>query len=221
MLCEAYGMLDPPRQNRAKRAIANAIRLIIDAQHIAKSADSAGGWRYTPGSTDSDLSVTGWQLMALRGAANAGANIPRDSIDDAIAYIERRADPSGGFAYARNTPPDLGLTGAGVVSLSLLGKHDTPAALAGGDFLVRNPARGNEYFFYYAAYYVAQAAYQLGGRYTPAIFNPLCDTLIQHQRQDGHWSGGNDEAAAGDTYTTAMAVLALCVPYRYLPIYQR
>ena len=44
-------------------------------------------------------------------------------------------------------------------------------------------------------------------------------TGIDRQRKDGSWSGGGEE---GDpTYATAMAILTLGVPYRYLPIYQR
>jgi len=36
------------------------------------------------------------------------------------------------------------------------------------------------------------------------------------------WPGGaGEEATTGEAYRTSMAVLALCVPYRYLPLYQK
>ena len=38
----------------------------------AKNPEHAGGWRYQPTSRDSDISVTGWQVMALRAAKSAG-----------------------------------------------------------------------------------------------------------------------------------------------------
>jgi len=50
----------------------------------------------------------------------------------------------------------------------------------------------------------------------------LRDALLKQQDSKGHWpGGGGQEAEAGDAYRTSMAVLALCVPYRYLPLYQK
>ena len=39
-----------------------------------------GGWRYIHDldDVDSDLSVTGWQLMFLRSARNAGFEVPNE-----------------------------------------------------------------------------------------------------------------------------------------------
>ena len=39
---------------------------------------------YTPDSRDSDLSVTIWQLMALRSAKNAGLQVPGKAISDGL-----------------------------------------------------------------------------------------------------------------------------------------
>ena len=74
-LCESYGMLDERRQAQARTVISKAVRLILNAQKAAgkERTGSKGGWRYTPQSSDADTSVTGWQLMALRGAKNIGA----------------------------------------------------------------------------------------------------------------------------------------------------
>jgi hypothetical protein len=42
-------------------------------------------------------------------------------------------------------------------------------------------------------------------------------------RPTGEWTsrGASDDAQFGPCYCTAMAILALTVEYRYLPIYQR
>ena len=57
-LCEAYGMTgDPKIRDAAQRAIS-----FIEASQSRTS----GGWRYQPGIDDSDTSVVGWQLMALK-----------------------------------------------------------------------------------------------------------------------------------------------------------
>ena len=54
-------------------------------------AEDRGGWRYIDddGTCDSDLSITGWELMFLRSARNAGFDVPKQPIDDAVAYVRR------------------------------------------------------------------------------------------------------------------------------------
>jgi hypothetical protein len=226
MLCEAYGMLDDKRQEQARGAITRAVKVILDAQRVPKDEGNAGGWRYMPGDRDSDISVTGWQLMALRGAANVGADIPQRSLDAGVAYIKRRATTSGGFTYmsgvSGNSGPNPARTGTGVLALELLGQHGAKEALAGGDYLLRTPAgqtQGEQYF--YSMYYCSQAAWQLGGKYWDQLAPTIRDSLIQKQATNGAWSASGPEAQGGAAYATSMAVLALTVPYRYLPIYQR
>src|SRR5438477_255686 len=78
-----------------------AAKLILDAQKVPQGPH-AGGWRYQANSADADISVTGWQLMALRGAANCGAAVPKEVLDKGVAYIRRLAvpkDQGGGFGY--------------------------------------------------------------------------------------------------------------------------
>ena len=221
MLCEVYGMVDDERRVKIDAALAKAVKLILDAQRVPKDDNNKGGWRYTPESSDSDISLTGWQLMALRGAANAGAAVPKKALDDGIAYIRRRAVVGGGFSYNGNDGPNQGRTGCGILSLELLGQHLSKEAVAGGDYLMRNRVTGGGDFYYYAVYYCSQAANQLGGKYWDGIYRPLRDALVQSQRQNGSWAGVGNEGQGGDNYATAMAVLGLCVPYRYLPLYQR
>jgi hypothetical protein len=222
MLCEAYGMLDDARQKRAAKAISKAVALILAAQAVPKNSNDQGGWRYTPDATSSDISVTGWQLMALRGAANTGAPLPQRAIAQGIAYIKRRAVEGGGFSYTGEGGANPARSGTGILALELLGQHNTREAQAAGDYLRRNPITETEGFYYYTVYYCAQAAWQLGGDYWTDINRPIRRSLLQSQRADGSWSvqRGN-EAMAGTAYGTSMAILALTVPYRYLPIYQR
>lgn len=223
MLCEAYGMVNEARQQKIQSAVASAVKLILDAQRVAKPGQYAGGWRYTPDATDSDISVTGWQLMALRGAANIGAAVPQRAIQAGIAYITGMASPSGGFGYTSNNDVSSARTGTGVLSLELLGQHLTRPAIAGGDYLLSHPVSSPRQvsFYYYAVYYVSQAANQLGGKHWPGIYIPLRDGLIACQSVNGSWNSNLSGEGAGDVYATSMAILGLCVPYRYLPLYQR
>jgi hypothetical protein len=222
MLCETYGMLDEARQQRAAVAIAKAVRLILLAQAVPKDSNMRGGWRYSPDATDSDISVSGWQLMALRGAANIGAAVPPRAIQMGIEFIKRRAVARGGFSYQGNDNPSPARTGTGILALQLLGQNNSPEALAGGDYLRRTPIVPDNFYFY-TVYYCAQAAWQLGGSYWTDIDRPIRASLLQRQTLDGSWTVTNAglESSGGDAYGTAMAILALTVPYRYLPIYQR
>src|SRR4029079_10081412 len=68
-LSEVSGMVDPARQQRIDVMLPRALKVILDAQAVPKTeAIDSGGWRYEPDSKDSDMSVTGWCLMALRSA---------------------------------------------------------------------------------------------------------------------------------------------------------
>ena len=58
--------------------------------------------------SDSDLSVTGWHLMFLRSARNAGFDVPDRAIADAVAYIRRTFSES----MARLITPSIAATSA-------------------------------------------------------------------------------------------------------------
>ncbi|MGV2337256.1 MAG UNVERIFIED_CONTAM: hypothetical protein LVR18_25250 [Planctomycetaceae bacterium] len=69
MLTEMLGMGVSDEQDvlihdRCQRAI----DVILSAQKTRKPVQAHGRWRYTPAATDADLSVSVWQLMALRSA---------------------------------------------------------------------------------------------------------------------------------------------------------
>jgi hypothetical protein len=231
MLGEVYGMVDEARRERVGRALAKSVRLILDAQHPndqPKPMPFTGGWRYTPAAMDADLSVTGWQLMALRGAANCGAAVPREALEAGVEYVRRSAAQGGGFGYQPGGGPNAARTGTGVVALALLGRHTAdrpmPEVTAAGEWLLTNPpSQPGQEFFFYSVYYNAQALNQLGGKYWDAGYPKLRETVLAAQRPDGTWPpvSGGQESEAGDAYRTSMAVLALCVPYRCLPLYQK
>jgi hypothetical protein len=121
------------------------------------------------------------------------------------------------------------MTGAGIVALSMAGQHNTPMALAAGDWLVAHPYRafGDSYGpldrYFYSTYYCSQAAAQLGGRYWNEIFPPIVDIFLKVQAADGAFPAEplQGEAVFGKAYSTAMAVLALTPAYQLLPVYQR
>ncbi len=223
MLAEVVGMTsDSALAEQARTALTKAVKLILMAQNLAKNPENTGGWRYQPTSRDSDISVSGWQLMALRAAKSAGCAVPTENIDRAVAYLKKCAVKGGGFAYQPGQPPNNPRTGTGVLALEICGEHLTAEAIAGADYLLKNPPHWSSPYFFYEVYYCPQAMFQMGDKYFLVYYPKLVKILLDHQEGDGSWlSGDGNDRSGGRSYCTAMAVLALAVEYRYLPIYQR
>ena len=223
MICEVSGMVDPERQKKIDAAMGEALKLTLAAQQIVKPPPHSGGWRYLPSSGDSDISCTGWQLMSLRSARNAGAPVPKEAIDRAVTYILGLQTPDGGFGYASPSGPGLARTGTALLCLELCGRHGHKATTTAGDWILRNlPANFGSDYFSYACYYASQGMFQLGGDYWKQWAARMYELMLKFQQADGSWpAGGGGEVTAGACYSTAMAILAMSVPYRQLPIYQR
>ncbi len=226
MLAEVVGMAgDAALAEECRAALTRAVELILKAQDApGKQADprQGGGWRYQPTSTDSDLSVSGWQVMALRAAKGAGSAVPSEYIDRAVGYLKRCSAKGGGFGYQPGGGPNNPRTGTGILALEVCGEHRAAEAVAGAEYLVKHPPRWGSQYFFYEVYYCPQALSRVGDEYFDAYYPKLVAILLEHQDRDGSWlSGDGNDRAGGRVYCTAMAALALAVEYRYLPIYQR
>ena len=84
MLAEVIGLM-PNRAEAAnlRKQLELAVRLIKSAQAQAKHGMNAGGWRYGIEPGNADMSVTAWQVMALR-AAKRRRDVPTTIIDSAV-----------------------------------------------------------------------------------------------------------------------------------------
>ena len=219
MLAEVVGMTRGELAGEVKKKLEKAVKIILTAQRKG-SGVNRGGWRYRVHGDDADMSVTGWQVMALRAAKNVGCDVPPEVIDRAVEYLKRSQDPrSGAFCYFPQGGPTVPCTGTGILALEVCGKdrHRSPEAIRGGNFLLRYPLRWGEHHFFYSLYYRAQANFQLGGNYWEHFRPQMHKVLLQHQSSNGSWNG----EGYGPSYATSMAVLALAVEYRFRPIYQR
>lgn len=219
-LAEAWGMTRDARiQSTLKRAV----------ERILSSQNHRGGWRYHPRAYDDDLSVTVMQLMALRAAKDAGMFVPQDAIDAGIEYVKRCHNPKesgrdGGFAYQPGGPSGFARTGAGVLSLQVAGDYRAREVQQGVEYLLEFKPVGERdvrEWYFYGHYYAAQGIYQSqsagtwGKRAWGTWFPAITGELISMQDKSGVWRGEYDQ------YPTAMSVLILAIPLRYLPIYQR
>lgn len=220
LLSEVSGMVDGERQKKIDEALPKALQIILSAQKLDKNNRFDGGWRYNSNSRDSDISCTGWPLMALRSARNNGAAVPKDAIENGLKFVLNCRSGDGGFAYQPGSGSGVARTGTALLCLELCGMHESKEAQGAAEYLLKHGHDNS--WFYYGIYYCAQGMYQIGGRYWQEYGPSIFKKLLERQSQDGSWpdnSGGGGRA--GKSYSTAMSVLALSVPYCQLPIYQR
>ncbi len=222
MLAEVAGMTDDALALRCREALKRAVLVILKAQMVRKNRGHEGGWRYHPSSDDSDLSVTGWQLLSLRAAKNLGCDVPAENIDAAVEYVKRLAVRNRGFGYQSGSGSSPTRAGTGILCLEICGVHHSPEALGAADALLQDPLRADQEWFYYGAYYCTIGMFQVGGRHWEQGKSHLIPLLLNLQAEDGSWSGRQgQERNFGTVYATSLSVLALSVEYQYLPIYQR
>ena len=240
-LAELYGMADPKLAAKMKTTIDKALTFTHHRQW-AKKRDplGRGGWRYiypSPDDTvDSDLSVVSWQILFMRSAKNAGFKVSAQDIAAAVAYVERCFDrTSGTFFYScepRRREIRRAMAGAGILSLSLAGKHNTDMAKSAAAWLLKRPfdqynsgdvpGQFHTARYHYGVFYASLGLFHLGGDSWKAFYPRTAMTLVKNQRSDGSYAPENhNNRYFGNAYTTALVVIALNVPNQVLPITQR
>ncbi len=211
-LSEVWGMSD-------RKEIRDALKQAV--QVILRSQSPKGGWRYEPVPKDADISVTVMQIVALASAKEAGIFVPQRTIDRAIKYVKSlQARFTGGFGYTSPRDPGFARTAAGVMSLLMCGEPvDSRPVRDGLTYLKKysDEKWTKVDWYYYGHYYAVQAVYQAGETHYDGWYPRIQTAMLRKQKSNGSWSGGR----AGTEGTTAMAILILGVPYRFLPIYQR
>jgi hypothetical protein len=234
MLSEMLGMgVDAQMDQVIRDRCRLAVDLIKRSQSFEKDPRNRGGWRYGPDSRDSDLSVSVWQVMALRSARNAGMDVPKEMIENAIDYIKRcyqsKRDPDGkpqnlksACGYEPSRAPEYAMASAGLLSLQLCGAYESLEAKGSADWLKEKKIEYGGEWFFYGTYYFAQGMFQRGGEYSTYARKLVEDLLLPKQGPDGSWQGqSGQERGAGKVYATSLSILSLAVKYHFLPIYQR
>ncbi|MDO5552962.1 MAG: terpene cyclase/mutase family protein [Planctomycetia bacterium] len=139
-LCELIGMESrlgngtdlEPLKYKARKAIA----------YLEENQTEQGGWRYVPGS-DSDLSVTGWCLMALQTARMAGLSVQPETLTRITTFLDRVAwDDGSQYAYRkandRLEETRTSMTATGLLCRLYLGwDRMNPALVKGADLLIQ------------------------------------------------------------------------------------
>jgi hypothetical protein len=116
---------DREKNNALSEWCHEALDMIYKAQEVDKSPSDKGGWRYHPASSDSDLSVTAWQLLVLHGARQCGFAVRDSSVRYAMNYINsgftRIDETRSGYIYrpGHQKEAEPGVTGTSVLVKSI------------------------------------------------------------------------------------------------------
>jgi hypothetical protein len=221
-LCELLGMSkDEKYREPAERAV----------QYLLKSQSPQGGWRYSPNS-DSDVSVTGWIVMALQSARMAGLEVPQSAFDEVMRYLDSIASHGGArYPYQAGRESTLTMTAEAILCRQYIGwPRDDPRMISALDWVTEAPnlvsygANQNVYYWYYAT----QACHHMEGkhwkRWNEVMREAVPRAQVQRGREVGSWDPSTTdpfEVRAGRLYTTCLSIYMLQVYYRHLPIYSK
>jgi len=231
-MAEAAGMTG------AESYLASA-RLAVD--YLVSAQNPGRGWRYSARDGESDMSVTTWCVLALRAAARAGIDVPRESLAGAKAFVVEVTDE----AYCKVGYNSKGtgkvvvpgknddwddhptMTAGGILCRMIAGADRTDPALDGGAKLLvcDLPAYAGKKVDYYYWHYGTMALHRFNapdGKYWKAWVEALKNALVPAQRTgkngclEGSWDADVDRWGyeAGRVYVTALNTLTLETWYR-------
>ena len=230
-LCELYGMT---KDYRFRDPAERAVRYCLQAQ------GSGGGWRYSPGN-DSDVSVTGWVVMALQSARMAGIEVPEDHFTRVGRFLDGVGKQGGTrYPYQRGRETTRAMTAEAMLCRQYLGwPHDDQRLLDAVTWitqpenLISYEGEPNVYYWYYAT----QVAHHMGDPFWKRWNDVMRQKVPEHQVKSGgeagSWDPGRPDPSApggyqwqdqfasygGRLYVTCLSIYMLEVYYRHMPLY--
>jgi len=239
---EAFGMT----HQESVRAVAQRA-----VDFICQTQPDHGGFRYA-GAVDKengDMSVTGWQIMALKSAICSELNVPQQALDRSREFLKNTAREYGGSAYIVSQPNATpAMSAIGMASRQFIGGPNYDAEInAAANYLMDQQRKAGAagagggqkdalvHDLYYT-YYSVMAMIQMGtqSEYWIQWNKWFRDPLVKLQETKnildgrgrfvrGSWDPKDTAwgAQGGRVFSTAMSVLCLEVYYRFLPLYKQ
>ena len=223
-LCEYYTITG---DERVVDVVKKAVGYIVDGQ------GPDGGWSYAYDKSESDTSVGGWQIQALKAAQLSGMNI--NGVDGALAKamlnLKRVQGNKGGFGYRNAGQEKYSLTGVGLFCMYLLMPERNLSVRNAINYMMAKTGKEypvdykGEYADLYVWFYNTQAFACIGGQTWQKWNQLIQDELLRNQSADGSWPAMTGKTASGDfqrstnvpgpVYRTTLCVLILEAYYRY------
>ncbi len=230
-LCELYAMTgDADYREPAQKSI----------DYLVRTHAPEGGWKYLPG-VSSDLSVTGWVVMALQSARMGGLEVPSDTFRRVEQFLDALAVRDGTrYPYEIGHQYTLAMTAEGMLCRQYLGwPRDDPRLLDAAEWFLEpdhritfEPERGEYGRDVYYWYYATQVLHHMQGdpwrRWNAVMRQVLPEHQITEGREAGSWDPAHPQNAqwediwgrfGGRLYVTCLSIYMLEVYYRHLPLY--
>lgn len=223
-LCELYGMTKDEKFHEPAERVVN---------YLIQSQSSEGGWKYAPQGR-SDVSVTGWVVMALQSARMAYLKVPEDNLRRVERYLDK-VGSSGGtrYPYERGKEPTNVMTAEALLCRQYLGwARDDERLLDGVKYLTqpenlinyyKDP---NVYFWYYATQVCHHMEGEHWNKWNSVMRQAIPEQQVERGREAGSWDPTKPRLDAwedhgGRLYVTCLSIYMLEVYYRHLPIYSK
>jgi hypothetical protein len=223
LLCEAYAMTEDP-------ALMGPAQAALNFTYYAQSP-SDGGWRYAPRSTvESDTSVTGWHVMAMKSGYMGHLTVPPLAVKASINFLDKVGSNNGSlYGYTDKVTSINGrgaCTAIGLLCRMYTGWDKTHPGIQQG---VKELAKvGVDKTDIYYNYYAAQVLRHYGGPEWDKFNVELRDWLVASQETEagatGSWHFPDSKAhrgplEGGRLASTSFATMILEVYYRHMPLY--
>lgn len=259
-ICELIGM---EKKGGKGKDLLNAAQKAVDYL-VERQNRRQGGWRYDVEewtdwvlvrdkerkqvvremSTESDLSVTGWCLMALMSARAAGLYVPDETFDRIGGFLDLVSlnDGDDYFYSTVERSERSSMTATGLLCREYLGwDRRNPHLIRGAEKLIQpenlvrypssskkgNPAarqRTNVYGWYSASMMLKHLG--AGSHYWRTWNRALSQEIPAHQEPDGNPEAGSWDPNADDykfgggrLYVTCLSIYCMEVYYRHLALY--
>lgn len=207
---------------------------------ILKGQQSNGGFDYYYKKGERwDVSVTGWQMQAMKAAYIAGSTNPnlQNGIEKVISFMKSSAYSNSKFGYTSSGNGSQNMTGIGNVGLQLLGEGQSKEVVESSKWIFDNRTKsldealinwesGSSHL--YGWYYDTQAIFQFynNKKEWDIWKNKFQTLLVRNQHQEGYWTFTKDshgiggDTLSGKILSTTLCCLQLEVFYRYLPTFK-
>jgi hypothetical protein len=200
-----------------------AVAVTVNAAKVKKNDQHRGGWHYQPHENNSDLSLSGWQLMSLHATQQVGITVPEEVIMGAVDYAKRLTTDDGKVGYDSRGQDHPALRGLSLLSFMIGGQPDAPQIARVVSRIKSDTISWQGQWFFYRVYYDSVGMSRAAPAQWESYGTHVEKLLVDHQSQDGSWGAppGGNENDQGKIYMTSMAVFALTVNRHVLPAYQR
>jgi len=210
------------------------LKQAVDA--IIKGQSPQGGWNYGFDKMKSDLSISGWQIQALKAASLGDLKMPNihSTMDKAIDWVEKMKGPNDGYGYTVPQEERYSLTGVGILC-RLFWNGKQGEVRKGVDWILEVAEKSEPVKYknatanLYAWYYHTQACLMFGGKAWETWNKWFQNELVINQSPDGSWpimvASSHEGLQEGEgktpaVYRTTLCILMLEVFYRYMPSFK-